>query len=276
MVIVQPKIRLSGLTPVQIRITLIGTGTVTRSNLPIGTHVIRAEVTDANGIKNWDIITITVLPDPTPVVTISSPTSSEARLGESVLFSGSAIDVPQGNLSSSLVWTSSLMTGPIGTGASFSTSALVAGAHVITASVTDLSGNVGLATKNFTVKQLVCPTPDNLVVEITGAAPIKAKYSWGMTMPSGAGGTAVLERAYISWLGGTITDIYWEGGPTVLWTGSTSTSPITANLNLPLEYSWAGKINLVFIFSNEPQNNKLINFEARFQGCPTYTITYMN
>ena len=95
-------------------------------------------------------------------------------------------------------------------------------------------------------------------------------------MPSGGGGMAILERAYISWVGGTLTGISWEGGPTTLYSVTTSTSPVTANQNLPLEYTWAGKLNVVFMFSNEPQNNKLIRFEVGYRGCPTYTITYLN
>lgn len=255
---------------------IFGTGTVTKSNLSAGMHVIRAQVTDADGVKNWDTITVVIWADPTPVVTITSPTATQSYFGDPVQFAGTASDVPQGNLSTSLVWTSSLMQGAIGSGASFSTSALVAGTHVITAAVTDSSGNIGFATKTFNVKQLVCPTPDTLVVETTGSAPIKAKYSWGMLMPSGGGGTALLESVSISWIGGTLEYINWEGGPTLLYSGTTSTSPINANQNLPLEYTWAGKVNLVFMFSNEPQNNKLINFTAKYRGCPTYTISYLN
>ncbi len=72
-----------------------------------------------------------------PVVTITAPSGgSTFSEGESITFSGTATDAEDGNLTSSLQWTSS-MNGNIGTGGSFSTSGLSIGTHEITASVTD-------------------------------------------------------------------------------------------------------------------------------------------
>ena len=79
-----------------------------------------------------------------PVVTISSPADgSSSEVGQSVTFTGSAIDPEDGNISASLSWTSSI-DGSIGSGASFSTTGLSLGSHTITASATDsdsLSGS---------------------------------------------------------------------------------------------------------------------------------------
>jgi len=75
-----------------------------------------------------------------PSANINSPSNGATfTQGDSVSFSGSANDNEDGNLSSSLVWTSS-RDGQIGTGASFSTSSLSVGSHTITASVSDSEG----------------------------------------------------------------------------------------------------------------------------------------
>ena len=80
-----------------------------------------------------------------PTVTITAPANgSSVAVGTSVTFSGTATDVEDGTLSGSLTWTSSI-NGNIGSGASFSTSSLSAGAHTITASVTDSGGAPGSA-----------------------------------------------------------------------------------------------------------------------------------
>jgi len=62
--------------------------------------------------------------------------------GTSIDFAGSASDTEDGDLTSSLAWTSSI-DGPIGTGGSFSTSALSLGLHTITAQTTDSGSAVG-------------------------------------------------------------------------------------------------------------------------------------
>ncbi|MCP4548431.1 MAG: hypothetical protein GY835_18395 [bacterium] len=75
-----------------------------------------------------------------PAVTITAPTDdSSYTVGHSVFFSGTATDVENGDLTSSLSWSSNL-DGAIGSGGSFSTSTLSVGAHTITASVTDSGG----------------------------------------------------------------------------------------------------------------------------------------
>jgi Big-like domain-containing protein len=80
-----------------------------------------------------------------PVVTITAPANgSSFPVGTSISFSGTATDAEDGNISASLTWTSSI-NGTIGSGASFSTSALSAGTHTITASVTDSGGAPGSA-----------------------------------------------------------------------------------------------------------------------------------
>lgn len=78
-----------------------------------------------------------------PTATIASPASGAVFIsGSNIVFSGSASDAEDGNLSANLVWTSNL-DGQIGVGASIQTSALREGNHTITASVTDSGGLTG-------------------------------------------------------------------------------------------------------------------------------------
>ena len=67
-----------------------------------------------------------------------------------VSFAGTATDAEDGVLTAGLAWASSL-DGAIGSGGSFTTSALSAGVHVITASVTDSGGTTGSATITITI-----------------------------------------------------------------------------------------------------------------------------
>ena len=86
-----------------------------------------------------------------PTVTITGPANGATfSEGAAITFSGTASDVEDGNLTSSLTWTSSV-NGTIGTGGSFSTSALSLGSHTITARVTDGGGAEGSAAIAITV-----------------------------------------------------------------------------------------------------------------------------
>jgi serine protease len=85
-----------------------------------------------------------------PSVSITSPSNGASfASGTSISFSGSASDTEDGNLTSSLVWVSSL-DGQIGTGGSFS-AVLSDGTHTITASVTDSGGSSGSDSISITV-----------------------------------------------------------------------------------------------------------------------------
>ncbi len=85
-----------------------------------------------------------------PSVSISSPDDgSSFNTGESINFAGSASDDEDGDLSSSISWTSSI-DGSIGSEASF-TAVLSDGNHTITASVTDSGSLTATATVNVTV-----------------------------------------------------------------------------------------------------------------------------
>jgi subtilisin len=84
-------------------------------------------------------------PNTSPNVTISDPSDGVSfSSGSSITFAGSASDDEDGDLTASLVWTSSLQGG-IGTGSSFSAVLDEEGTHIITASVTDSGDLLGSA-----------------------------------------------------------------------------------------------------------------------------------
>jgi hypothetical protein len=85
-----------------------------------------------------------------PSVTIASPSSGASYAsGATVTFSGSATDAQDGDITSKLIWTSSI-DGTLGVGASFSRT-LSVGSHVITAQVTDAGSLTGSRQVSITV-----------------------------------------------------------------------------------------------------------------------------
>ncbi|HJR58620.1 MAG TPA: M36 family metallopeptidase [Vicinamibacterales bacterium] len=86
-----------------------------------------------------------------PFVSITSPANNfSSPFGSTFNFAGTANDDLDGNVASSLSWTSS-RDGAIGSGASFSTTTLTEGTHTITASATDSGGLTGSASISVTV-----------------------------------------------------------------------------------------------------------------------------
>jgi beta-lactamase superfamily II metal-dependent hydrolase len=87
-----------------------------------------------------------------PSVSITAPAdSSTFTQGASIGFTGTASDAEDGDLTSSLTWSSNL-DGSIGTGGSFSTSTLSVGTHTITASVTDSGSEPGSDSITVTIE----------------------------------------------------------------------------------------------------------------------------
>lgn len=117
----------------------LGTGaSIVTSTLSLGVHTITASVADSLGEPASDAITVTI--NAPPVVTVTAPAGgSTFGTGDAITFSASAVDPEDGDISAALVWTSDL-EGVIGSGGSFATTALSAGTHLVTASVTDSLG----------------------------------------------------------------------------------------------------------------------------------------
>ncbi len=130
----------------------IGTGgSFSTSTLSVGTHVITATATDSNSNTGFDSISITIDPNVAPTVVISSPADGAVVIaGANVTFTGSATDPEDGDISSSLSWTSNL-EGTLPGGATFMAPLTMPGLHTITADVVDLGGLPGSDMVNVTV-----------------------------------------------------------------------------------------------------------------------------
>jgi len=231
---------------------LVGTGgTFQLTNLPEGTHVVTASVTDSHGAAGTADVTVTVGVNSPPVVAISAPadgaTSTET---DSVTFTGSATDSEEGDLSASLAWTSSL-DGSIGSGASFSLTTLSPGIHLITASLSDGGGAPGSASISVTVNantppvvSIVTPADGSTSVEtdsltFSGSASdgedgdLSASLSWASDIDGSIGTGASFSISSLS-LGGhvitaSVSDSHGApGAATIGVTVSTNTPPVVS------------------------------------------------
>ena len=102
-----------------------------------------------------------------PTISIGSPSNNSSYAsGTLISFSASALDTEDGNITSSLRWTSNI-DGQIGTGGSFSRT-LSSGTHIITLSVTDSGGLSGSTQLSVTVAATTTTTPPPPSSPLTG------------------------------------------------------------------------------------------------------------
>lgn len=134
----------------------LGTGgSLTLTNLTIGTHTITASVVDSGNLKAVTSLTVVVASTPITNLTISGITpGSVIGSGSGFLLTGSANDPTDGNISSKIIWSSNLQ-GQLGTGSSIAPSNLSIGTHIITASVTN---SAGVTTSTVTTAVIVDAT----------------------------------------------------------------------------------------------------------------------
>jgi|CXWL01.1.fsa_nt_gi hypothetical protein len=120
-----------------------------------------------------------------PSVSISAPANgSSFTTGTSVTFTGTATDVEDGTLTAGLSWSSSI-NGVIGSGGSFSTSALSVGTHIITASVTDSGSATGSSSIAVTINAAAGVLTNG--VPVTGiAGALNSQQFWTLAVPAGA------------------------------------------------------------------------------------------
>ncbi len=121
----------------------LGTGASLSKVLSVGGHTITASIVDSGGLNAVRSVSVTVtatpVPNTNPTASILAPANgTQITAGTSIAFRGAASDNEDGDLSSSLKWTSS-RDGQIGQGANV-TAVLSAGSHTITASVVDSKG----------------------------------------------------------------------------------------------------------------------------------------
>src|SRR5688572_22955065 len=126
-----------------------------------------------------------------PLVTITAPgNGSSSTVGQPVAFAGTATDAEDGSLTANLSWVSS-RDGAIGSGGTFSTSALTVGSHTITASVTDSGGLSGSASITIAVN----PVPSN-TAPIAANRSVTAVVGTGVTVLMGATDVESCELAF--------------------------------------------------------------------------------
>jgi len=153
----------------------------------------------------------------TPEVTISSPANGASfSSGTSISFAGTASDVEDGDLTSSLTWVSS-RDGQIGTGGSFS-AVLSDGTHTITASVTD-SGDL---TGSASITVVVVPASGGTITlaSLTGSSATVNKNFWKATV------TATVDPA----LAGAVVSGTWSSGSSASCT-TDATGKCSVSLN---------------------------------------------
>jgi hypothetical protein len=138
-----------------------------------------------------------------PSVTITSPAGGSTFTESSAItFSGTSSDKEDGTLTNYLVWTSNI-SGQIGSGGSF-TRSLPAGAHTITASVTDSRGLKS-------TKQ----------VSLTVTTPTAAPSPSAITLSARAYKIKGLKQVDLSWAGATTTSVsVFRNGTLVLTTAN--------------------------------------------------------
>lgn len=134
--------------------------------------------------------------DDPPSVSIGSPADNATfGTGETISFSGTAMDTEDGDITAGLAWTSDI-DGAIGSGGSFTT-VLTDETHVITASITDSAGNTTDASVTIVVGDTVPPPAGDFQLSAT---------------PRKVRGTRYVD---LSWSGATSVDvdIYRDGAP---------------------------------------------------------------
>ena len=143
----------------------LGTGSNLSVNLAVGVHTITAKVTDSDQAQSVTTTQITINEgvNVVPVINISSPTSgSEFLETDAVTLTATANDDEDGDLSSSIEWSSSI-AGQLGTGSNLSVN-LAVGVHTITAKVTDSDQAQSVTTTQVTINEVVNVEP---VINIT-------------------------------------------------------------------------------------------------------------
>jgi GEVED domain/Bacterial Ig domain len=144
-------------------------GTFSTSALSVGSHVITAIVKDSSGNTVAKTISLAVKPttNTPPTITVLAPTEGATFVkGTAITFQAIASDAEDGDRTATIQWTSNI-NGLIGTGGSFSTSALSVGAHQIIATAYDTAGGSGSYLVNIVVQAPVNTAP---VVNITSPA----------------------------------------------------------------------------------------------------------
>jgi len=129
----------------------LGSGGNVLQQLSIGVHTITAIVNDSLGKSASDSVVVTVELNNAPTVQILNPAAPVTFFEDtSLTLQATANDVEDGNLSSSIVWHSSVV-GELGTGSNISVT-LPIGTHAVSATITDSLRKTAIETTQITVE----------------------------------------------------------------------------------------------------------------------------
>jgi hypothetical protein len=227
----------------------LGTGgSVSLTALSVGPHLITASATDALSLSGTDQVTMTVVVNTAPTVTITSPIdASTAVEGASVDLVATATDLEHGDLTADIAWVSDV-DGALGTGGSVSLTTLSAGAHLLTASATDALSLSGTDQVTMTVIVNTAPT-------VTITSPIDAS-----TAVQGASVDLVATATDLEH-GDLTADIAWTsdvdgalgtGGALSLTTLSVGAHLLTASATDALSLSGTDQVTMTVIVNTAP------------------------
>ncbi len=178
------------------------------TDLSVGTHEIEAFSTDSGLLTRSTKVNVTIVENASPLVSISKPEpNANYTLGDTVAFRASSFDAEDGDLTSNILWSSSIDGDLPFTGPSFSTATLSPGTHIITAKTLDskgLEGSTGI--------KVVIDTPAGPVGSDDFVGPDLDTTQWTFVDPQGDSSYSLEGgELIISLPGGSDHDV-WIGG----------------------------------------------------------------
>jgi Flp pilus assembly protein TadG len=247
------------------------------SPLSVGTHLIRAEVTDSGGqLGSNSFYLVVTTPNTPPQVFIDRPVSN-ANIKATIPynFQGHATDAEDGPLSSVIQWYAS-KDGYLGQGANLTGTLTTLGSQVISATVTDSGGLSATAVSNVNVTAPICPQPAGNPT-FTKSGNNFTTMSWSLTVSGIAPSTTEYLKLLVLKLtigtissGGRVSDVKIDTS-SVAFTGN-GLVPVNLAAPVTLIRSSNTPISIVWYFNpNMGNKDKDFTVTASFEGCPDIT-----
>ena len=210
-------------------------GSITRSDLSTGTHQITLAATDPAGGSGIASVSLSIVENQAPVVSIASPADgTQVLAGTEVTLTGSANDPEEGALSGTDVGWSSSIDGQLGTGSQLATSSLSVGAHTITFRAEDARG---------------------LAASATIALQVIANGTPAVTIDQPANGSVFLDTDLISFVGSAVDDEDGAlSGGSLAW--SSSLDGAFATGEAPAALSLSAGTHLITLTATDAQSQE--------------------